>query len=59
MSRLTLIPVLLLFSMVAQAQTPLYEEEPTQQDLISMLPGFDVLGRYEGYNFLFRNRHIL
>ncbi len=39
--------------------TPLYEGEPTQQELISMLPGFEPLGLYEGYNILFRNRHTL
>ena len=39
--------------------TPLYEEEPTQAELIDMLPGFEPMGLYEGYNILFRNRHIL
>ncbi len=39
--------------------TPLYDGEPTQAELIAMLPGFEPLGIYEGENILFRNRHIL
>lgn len=36
---------------------PLYENEPTQDELIAMLPGFEPLAIYELDNILFRNRH--
>lgn len=38
--------------------TPLYEDEPTQAELIKMLPGFEPLAIYEKDNILFRNRTI-
>lgn len=47
------------FLYIEAHSTPLYDGEPTQQELIAMLPGFEPLGIYEGDNILFRNRHIL
>ena len=38
---------------------PLYEGEPTQEELIELLPGFEPLGVYGRDNLLFRNRHNL
>lgn len=38
-------------------KSPMYDGEPTQQEMIEMMAasGFEPLGLYEGYNFLFRN----
>jgi FkbM family methyltransferase len=38
--------------------TPLYEWEPTHDELIGLLPGFEPLGVYGGENILFRNRRF-
>lgn len=37
---------------------PLYESEPTQDELIALLPGFEPLAIYDRDNILFRNRHF-
>jgi len=37
-------------------KTPMYEGEPTQEELLELLPGFEPLGLFEGYNFLLRNK---
>ena len=37
---------------------PLYEDEPTQDELIEMLPDFEPLAIYEKDNILFRNRNF-
>jgi len=36
--------------------TPLYENEPTQEELITLLPDFEPLGIYERDNILFKYR---
>ncbi len=38
---------------------PLYDGEPTHDELIALLPGFEPLGVYGGDNILFHNRHDL
>ncbi len=38
---------------------PLYEGEPTQAELVDLLPGFEPLAVYALDNILFRNRHDL
>ena len=35
---------------------PLYDGEPTQEELIELLPGFVLVANYDGDNLLFRNR---
>jgi FkbM family methyltransferase len=37
-------------------ETPCYEDEPTADELIALLPGFDPLATYERENILFQNR---
>jgi len=37
---------------------PLYDQEPTQEELIDLLPGFEPLAIYDRDNILFRNRHF-
>ncbi len=37
-------------------RTPQYKDEPTQEELIALLPGFEPLGIYERDNILFLNR---
>ena len=39
--------------------TPLYEDEPTQDELMCLLPGFEPLGIYGLDNILLKNRHNL
>ncbi len=39
-------------------EKPLYEDEPTHDELTAMLPGFEPLGVYEKDNILFRNKAI-
>jgi hypothetical protein len=39
-------------------QEPLYDEEPTQDELVALLPGFEPLAMYEQENILFKNRHF-
>jgi len=39
--------------------TPLYDGEPTRDELIALLPGFEPLGVYGNENILFKNRHDL
>ncbi len=38
---------------------PMYEGEPTQDELIALLPGFEPLATYARDNILFKNRHDL
>lgn len=40
-------------------QEPLYDGEPTQDELVALLPGFEPVALYEQENILFRNRHCL
>lgn len=36
--------------------TQMYEGQPTRQEILNMLPEFECIGIYEGYNMLLRNR---
>ncbi len=36
----------------------MYEDEPSQQEMMELLPDFEPLGIYERDNLLFKNRHV-
>jgi FkbM family methyltransferase len=37
---------------------PLYDQEPTQEELVALLPGFERTAIFEQDNILFKNRHF-
>lgn len=39
-------------------ESPMYESQPTRIEILEMLPEFECIGIFEGYNILLRNRRL-